>query len=66
MFDECFHDIAMKKSINMALKTYKSYWSHWKQTTFKGSFACIHPLPNFSVTPLNSANPTVDVVDAVT
>ena len=62
MFDECFHDIAMKKSINMALKCSKVFGYTESKPPLKALLAYIHPLPNFSVTLLSSAGPTIDVV----
>ena len=44
-----FHDIAIKKSINMALGSSKMYWSHQKLATFKGS-SCLHsPFSKFVI-----------------
>ena len=62
MFDECFHDIAMKKSINMALKCSKVIGHTESKPPLKAPLACIHPFLNFLVTLLSSAGPTVDAV----
>ena len=65
MYDKCFHDIAIKKSINMTLKCSKVTSHIRSKPLIKAPFACIHPLPNFLVTLLNSVSPIVDAVDAV-
>ena len=62
MFDECFHDIAMTKCINKALKCSKVIGHTESKPPLIAPFACIHPLPKFSVTLLSSAGPTVDAV----
>ena len=65
MFDECFHYIAMKKSINIALKCSKVTGHTKSKPPLKAPLACIRPLPNFSITLLSNASPTADVIDAV-